>query len=167
MGSPSHGRPGNAAGSPCYRERGLPYSAVDGIQGTLGPESQHDRLRVIQDPGNRNADRLDAVQALARLGKHQLQVLARDIVRRARNESCSVQPLLWGHVEITERCQPRLRLPGRGANGRIVPEQHMPVDGARTGIWFRSITPAVSCLVRYRHFRFSPLGTPYLIERRH
>ena len=71
MGSPSRGRPGNTAGPSCYRERGLSYSAVDGIQGTLGREAQHDRLRVIQDPGNRHADRLDAAQALTRLGKHE------------------------------------------------------------------------------------------------
>ena len=62
MGSPPRGRPGNAARSSCYRERGLPYSAVDGIQGTLGREAQHDRLRVIKDPGNRDVDRLDAVR---------------------------------------------------------------------------------------------------------
>jgi hypothetical protein len=33
MGSPSRGRPSNAAPSSGYRERGLPHGAVDGIQG--------------------------------------------------------------------------------------------------------------------------------------
>ena len=71
-GSPSRGRPGNAASSSGYRERGSPYGAVDGIQGTLGREAQHDRLRVIYDPGNCNVDRLDAVEVLSRLGKHKV-----------------------------------------------------------------------------------------------
>ena len=87
MGSPSRGRPGNAALPSCYRERGLSYSAVDGIQGILGREAQHDRLRVIQDPGNSNVDRPDPGEVLSRLGKHQVQVLARNIFRRARNKS--------------------------------------------------------------------------------
>ena len=131
MGSPPRGRSGNASRSACYRECGYPYSAVDGIQGTLGREAQHDRLRVIQDPGNRDVDGLDAVKVPLRPGQHQLQVLAGDILRRARNEGCCVQPLLGGHMEIAERSQPRLRRPGRGTGGRIVPEQHVPVDGAR------------------------------------
>ena len=122
MGSPPRGRAGNAAGSPCYGERGLPYGAVNGIQGALGCKAQHDRLRVIKDPGNRDVDRLNAAEVLLRPGEHQLQVLAGDIVRRARDESCCVQPFLGGHMEIAEWSQPCLRLPGGSADGRSIPE---------------------------------------------
>jgi hypothetical protein len=97
-----------------------------------------------------------------RLGKHQVQVLLRDIVRRARDQSCCVQPLPGGHVEIAERGQPCLCLVGRGANSRIVPEQYVPVDGTLAGVWFCPAVPAVSCLVRYRHHGFSLLGILYL-----
>jgi hypothetical protein len=70
MGIPPRGKPGNASRPACYRECSLPDSVVDGIQGTLGREAQHDRLRVIYDPGNCNVDRPDAVEVLLRLGKH-------------------------------------------------------------------------------------------------
>ena len=89
MGSPSRGRPGNAARPSCYRNRSLPYSAVDGIQGALGREAQHYRLRVIQDPGNCNVDRPDPGEVLSRLGKHQVQVLGRRYL-----PSCPQQELM-------------------------------------------------------------------------
>jgi hypothetical protein len=85
---------------------------------------------MIEDPGNCHAGGLNPGEALSRLGKHQVQVLARDIVRRARDESRCVQPVPGSHMEIAERSQSRLRFPGRGANARIVPEQYVPVDGA-------------------------------------
>ena len=58
-----------------------------------------------------------------------LQVFA-GISSVVADEGCCVQPLLGGHMQIAERSQPRLRRPGRGTGGRIVPEQHVPVDGA-------------------------------------
>ena len=90
MGGPSVGGPRGTARLSCYRERSLPYGVVDGIEGTLGRDAQHDRLRVVQDWGNRHADRLNPGEVLSRLGKHQVEVLAGGIVCRARDESCCV-----------------------------------------------------------------------------
>jgi hypothetical protein len=42
---------------------------------------------MIQDPGDFNVDRPNPREVLLRLGKHQVQVLGGDIIRRARNEN--------------------------------------------------------------------------------
>src|SRR5579862_456887 len=85
MRGPALRGPGDVTRSSCHRECGLSYSVVDGIEGTLGGEAQHDRLRVVQDSGNRDADRLYRGEVLPRRGKHLVEVSARDIVRGARD----------------------------------------------------------------------------------
>jgi integrase len=71
-------------------------------------------------------------------------------------------------VEIAERGQSRLRLPGRGANGGIVPEQHVPVDGAGystqrlRGTFYRLVESAGLRRITFYHARHSALS--YLLN---
>ena len=78
MRGPSLRRPGDVARSSCHRERGQPYSVVDGIQGTLGGEAF---LSSAADCALRISNSLVTELVLARLNEGPVRRVRRVVDR--------------------------------------------------------------------------------------